>query len=217
MTNENRGLGYYHHTAPITTRWSDNDQYGHVNNSIYYHYFDAVVNGYLVTRCGLDPASTSVHPTPTPTPTKKREGDDDTTRKDDGEGRGTKGGPIGLVVASGCRYHAALAFPQPLVGGLTVAKLGKTSVTYHVGIFASKSSGSSRSEGTETNEGKVEGEGLAAASGFFTHVFVDPVSRRPSPMTARCRAALLRIATPEIRRAAEEESPSSSSSSSSKL
>ncbi|KAI6015246.1 thioesterase [Pisolithus orientalis] len=37
------------------TRWSDNDQYGHVNNAIYYHLFDAVVNTYLIEQCGMDP------------------------------------------------------------------------------------------------------------------------------------------------------------------
>ncbi|KAI0088377.1 thioesterase [Irpex rosettiformis] len=37
------------------TRWSDNDQYSHINNSIYYHYFDSVVNTYLITHCNLTP------------------------------------------------------------------------------------------------------------------------------------------------------------------
>ncbi|KAL4071823.1 thioesterase [Scleroderma citrinum] len=37
------------------TRWSDNDQYAHVNNAIYYHLFDAVVNNYLIDHCGMDP------------------------------------------------------------------------------------------------------------------------------------------------------------------
>ncbi|KAF8167307.1 thioesterase [Crassisporium funariophilum] len=39
------------------TRWSDNDQYSHVNNSIYYHLFDSIVNTYLIENCGLDPKS----------------------------------------------------------------------------------------------------------------------------------------------------------------
>lgn len=30
---------------PITTRWADNDVYGHVNNVVYYSYFDTAVNG----------------------------------------------------------------------------------------------------------------------------------------------------------------------------
>ena len=39
---------------PLTTRWSDNDLYGHVNNVIYYAYFDSVVNRYLIEEGGLD-------------------------------------------------------------------------------------------------------------------------------------------------------------------
>jgi acyl-CoA thioester hydrolase len=38
----------------ITTRWMDNDQYGHVNNVVYYSYFDTVVNGYLIEASGCD-------------------------------------------------------------------------------------------------------------------------------------------------------------------
>lgn len=43
---------YKHHT-PITTRWSDNDLYGHLNNVVYYSYFDSVANQYLI-EAGLD-------------------------------------------------------------------------------------------------------------------------------------------------------------------
>lgn len=39
---------------PITTRWADNDVYGHVNNVVYYSFFDTVVNGYLIERGVLD-------------------------------------------------------------------------------------------------------------------------------------------------------------------
>lgn len=39
---------------PITTRWSDNDIYGHVNNVTYYSYFDSAANRYLIERGGLD-------------------------------------------------------------------------------------------------------------------------------------------------------------------
>jgi len=38
----------------VTTRWSDNDAYGHVNNSVYYHWFDSAVNAWLVERGLLD-------------------------------------------------------------------------------------------------------------------------------------------------------------------
>lgn len=39
---------------PITTRWSDNDAYGHVNNAIYYHWFDTAVNNWLIKAGLLD-------------------------------------------------------------------------------------------------------------------------------------------------------------------
>ncbi|HYN22755.1 MAG TPA: thioesterase family protein [Thermoanaerobaculia bacterium] len=39
---------------PIQTRWMDNDVYGHVNNVVYYSYFDTAVNGYLMESTGLD-------------------------------------------------------------------------------------------------------------------------------------------------------------------
>ena len=39
---------------PITTRWMDNDAYGHVNNVVYYSWFDTAVNAYLIERGVLD-------------------------------------------------------------------------------------------------------------------------------------------------------------------
>jgi acyl-CoA thioester hydrolase len=44
----------YHWFTPITTRWADNDIYGHVNNVIYYAYFDTVANAFLIEQGGLD-------------------------------------------------------------------------------------------------------------------------------------------------------------------
>lgn len=44
----------YRHFQPVTTRWHDNDIYGHVNNVVYYSYFDSAVNAYLIERGGLD-------------------------------------------------------------------------------------------------------------------------------------------------------------------
>ncbi|WP_197337446.1 acyl-CoA thioesterase [Ralstonia solanacearum] len=43
------------HFHTITTRWMDNDVYGHVNNVVYYSYFDTVVNAYLIGQGVLDP------------------------------------------------------------------------------------------------------------------------------------------------------------------
>ena len=44
----------FRHFLPIQTRWSDNDVYGHVNNVIYYSWFDTVVNEYLISAGALD-------------------------------------------------------------------------------------------------------------------------------------------------------------------
>jgi acyl-CoA thioester hydrolase len=46
----------YPHFLPVPTRWMDNDVYGHVNNVVYYAYFDTVVNQYLIAEGALDPA-----------------------------------------------------------------------------------------------------------------------------------------------------------------
>jgi len=44
----------YRHFVAITTRWMDNDVYGHVNNVTYYSYFDTAANSYLIGAGGLD-------------------------------------------------------------------------------------------------------------------------------------------------------------------
>jgi len=44
----------YPHFQKITTRWKDNDVYGHVNNVEYYSFFDTVINSFLIGRGGLD-------------------------------------------------------------------------------------------------------------------------------------------------------------------
>ena len=49
---ENRNA--YRHFQSIPTRWMDNDVYGHVNNVVYYSYFDTVVNQYLIEQGALD-------------------------------------------------------------------------------------------------------------------------------------------------------------------
>jgi len=38
----------------ITTRWADEDVYGHVNNVVYYSFFDTAVNGFLIDATGTD-------------------------------------------------------------------------------------------------------------------------------------------------------------------
>jgi acyl-CoA thioester hydrolase len=132
----------YRHFHTIGTRWMDNDLYGHVNNVVYYSWFDTVVNQYLIEAGALD-----IH----------------------------QGEVIGLVVQTACDYFAELAFPRPVVAGLRVARIGRSSVRYEVGLF----------------DGDAP---LAAASGHFVHVYVDRATRRPVPLPAALRQALQAIA-----------------------
>ncbi|KAJ7104292.1 HotDog domain-containing protein [Mycena belliarum] len=54
---KNRRRKDYPYFLSYRTRWSDNDQYSHINNAIYYHFFDSIVNTYLIEKCGLTPAA----------------------------------------------------------------------------------------------------------------------------------------------------------------
>ena len=116
--------------AAFSTRWADNDVYGHVNNTVFYAWFDSAVNGWLVEQGLLDIAA---------------------------------GDPIALVVETRCSYFAPIAFPGNVDVGLAVAQLGRSSVRYSIGVFASN-------------------DDLAAAQGEFVHVLVDRTNRRPVAM-----------------------------------
>lgn len=50
----------YPYLRDITTRWMDNDAYGHVNNVVYYSFFDTAVNGWLIEHGALDIAASPV-------------------------------------------------------------------------------------------------------------------------------------------------------------
>ena len=50
----------YRDGSGITTRWNDNDPYGHVNNAVYYLWFDSAVNRYLIEQEALDIQNSSV-------------------------------------------------------------------------------------------------------------------------------------------------------------
>ncbi len=86
-------------------------------------------------------------------------------------GRGER---IGLVVESGCRYHAEIAFPDAVAAGLRVGRIGRSAVTYEIGLFAGVSD-------------------VAAAEGFFVHVTVDRRTRPPAPLPEADRLKLERI------------------------
>ena len=86
-----------------------------------------------------------------------------------------KGAVIGLVVETGCKYFAPLAFPDKLEGALRVARIGDSSVRYELAIFR-------------------EGEDKPAAEGHFVHVYVDRETRRPVSLPDALRRALEKIA-----------------------
>jgi acyl-CoA thioester hydrolase len=54
VRDQPRGRGHYRAWRPIATRWMDNDIYGHVNNVVFYSWFDTAVNAWLVDQGLLD-------------------------------------------------------------------------------------------------------------------------------------------------------------------
>lgn len=60
MSRKTETLADYPHHLVVPTRWMDNDVYGHVNNVIYYSWFDTVVNRFLIDRGVLDIANSPV-------------------------------------------------------------------------------------------------------------------------------------------------------------
>jgi acyl-CoA thioester hydrolase len=88
----------------------------------------------------------------------------------------------GIVAESGCRYFSELHFPQRLVVGVSVTRLGNSSVTYRLGIFRA---------GEEAGADEPQ---PVAAVGHWVHVYVDRTSRRPVPIPDAIRS-LLSMAT----------------------
>lgn len=85
---------------------------------------------------------------------------------------------LGLMVSSNCQFWAPLEFPQMVECGLKVVRLGRTSVTYRVGIFG-------------------KDDDLVAASAEMIHCFVDRLTRRPIAMPTPLRNALEAILVPD--------------------
>jgi acyl-CoA thioester hydrolase len=122
----------------LPTRWGDEDVYGHINNVVYYAYFDTAVNGWLMDALGTD-----IRDLPA----------------------------LGVVAETGCRFLRQLRFPDVVEAGIGVERLGRSSITYRIGLFAA-------------------GTAEAAAVGRFVHVYVDRESRAVVPIPDQVRAAL---------------------------
>ncbi len=138
MRDSPKTRSHFRHFHPISTCWADNDAYGHVNNVVYYQWFDTVVNQFLIANGTLD-----IH----------------------------AGDAIGLVVETHCNYFSSVTFPEPVVAGLCVARLGDSSVRYEIGIFRGD-------------------DDVASAQGHFVHVYVGRATRRPTPIPPAARALL---------------------------
>ena len=138
------GRHHFRYFTTYATRWSDNDMYGHMNNSVYHFYADSVINKFLIEQGHLDPMRSA---------------------------------SIGLCLSNAFHYFQSVAYPEPIVAGLSVQELRTTSVTYRVGIFK-------------------ESEDLTIAVGSFVHVFVDHKTRKKTPIALSLRESLSKILVP---------------------
>ena len=129
----------------ITTRWADNDVFGHVNNVVYHAWVDTAVNRFLIAHNLLDLRTSEI---------------------------------IGVVAENSCRYFREITYPDDVTLGIRVAKLGRSSVQYRIGIFRNT-------------------EDTAAAEAHFVHVYVERATMRPVPIPEAARAAMQTIMIPE--------------------
>lgn len=130
--------GHFDHVVAVTTRWSDNDVYGHLNNAVHYELFDSAINGWLITAAGIDVMTLP---------------------------------ELGVVAESGCRYFREVEYPHPLEVGVRVERVGRSSVTYALGLF-----------GADSAE--------PAALGRWVHVYIDRATRASVPIPAVVRDLL---------------------------
>lgn len=111
----------------ISTRWMDNDVYRHINNVVYFSFFDTAVNQNLIESGVLDLEKSEV---------------------------------VGLVVENVCQYFSSISFPDLVHVGLSVIKVGNSSVQYQLGIFKNS-------------------DPSICALGTFTHVYVNRITNKP--------------------------------------
>ena len=128
---------FTYHLA-IPTRWDDNDMLGHLNNVLYYRFFEAVLVKFVIEEINID----------------------------------WRDGFLSVqAVASSCRFHQPLSFPDMIDAGLRVAKIGNSSIVFEMALFGPNS---------ET----------AAANGHMVEVIVDGKTGKSRPMNSDQRALL---------------------------
>ncbi len=124
--------------TPVTTRWSDNDMFGHLTNAVYYELFDTAINAWVIEGAGVNVLTLP---------------------------------ELGVVAESGCKFFSEVEFPARLEVGVRVARLGNSSVTYALGMFA---------------QGRKE----IAALGHWVHVYISRETRRPTSIPLSVRELL---------------------------
>ncbi len=127
----------------VSTRWADNDVYGHVNNAVYYELFDTAINSWMIQKVGAGPVDSTY---------------------------------LAITAQNGCRFHRELFFPQELEVGIGVTRVGRSSVTYRLGLFV------------------ADGGSSAAATGHWVHVYIDRRKRSAVPIPDAVRQALAELA-----------------------
>ena len=85
-----------------------------------------------------------------------------------------------VVAESGCRYLSELHFPDGLAVGIAVTRLGRSSVTYRLGVFRAGHRQADRGDGGAGGS-PARGEPIAAL-GHWVDVYVDRASRKPVPI-----------------------------------
>lgn len=138
MTDFTPTLSDYPYQVQIASRWQDNDQYGHINNVVYYGFFDTAVNKFLIEQAKLDVQNSDV---------------------------------VAYVASSQCQYMSPASYPEDIWVGLRAVKMGRSSVTYGLSIYAGK-------------------EQRRVAHGQFVHVFVERKSGRAISIPDSVREAL---------------------------
>ena len=116
---------YYLWWDIYSSRWSDNDMYGHLNNMTYNSIFDTVVNYFLIRNAKFDPITSEY---------------------------------IGVTPEIRCCYYKSIKYPEIVDVGIVVKKIGKSSITYVIGIFKKDSD-------------------IICAIGHFVHVYVDRINQ----------------------------------------
>lgn len=138
MSSKDERRENYRWRVDIPTRWADGDPYGHVNNVVYYSWFDTAVTKMLFERRIIWlPDSPS----------------------------------IGLCVESKCEFLQPLEFPETVDARVRIGRMGDKSLRFEVGLFK-------------------QGVEAPAAVGYFVHVYVDRVTRKPVSLAPEQRQAV---------------------------